>query len=477
MTSSLPGSLTQNAIVRGLALILALLLLSPNALPLAVSETIRRADEAAAGQDFTAAADALDEAAARLPYDGTLAYRAGLANLNAGRFDDALKHLNRADALNAWPASLRVAVGDAYWGKGDRAAAIAQWERALAELPDDDALLARLAESYETVGRFEDALAMGERRLQHGATEPRALYRLALITAALSPAEALARLRVVADLPSEYASPANTLLQSIQAAQREQDEAYTFGRVGYELIQVREWALAERALTQAVALNPNYADAQAYLGLALDEQAKDGEAAFQRAAALAPDSALVQYLFGLHYRRRGESAQALPYLEAAQKLDPQNPALAAEIGGAYAAQNDLPNAEIWFTRAVELAPNDAQFWLLLARFHVDYEWKVAELGLPAARMAVGLNPESALAADALGYALIVTGDFVNGQKSLERALAIDPNLASAYYHFGLFYAIQNRAEEAQAVLNHVLALDPEGPYGKLALKVLALISP
>jgi tetratricopeptide (TPR) repeat protein len=279
----------------------------------------------------------------------------------------------------------------------------------------------------------------------------------------------------VASVPSEFTAQADRLLRAVQAGQEAGDEAYTFGRVGYELIQLQEWALAEHALTRAVELNPGYADAHAYLGLALDSQQKDGEAAYQNAVELAPDSALAQFLFGLHYRQLGQSAKALPHLQAAQKLDPENPAIAAEMGGAYAAQNDLADAENWFSEAVRLAPRDAQFWLLLARFHVDYEWKVAELGLPAARMAVGLNPESALAHDALGYALIVTGDFVNGQKSLEHALQLDPNLAGAYYHFGLFYAIQNKATEAKAALNHALTLDPEGPYGNLALKALALL--
>jgi tetratricopeptide (TPR) repeat protein len=404
-------------------------------------------------------------------------YRAGFADLAAGRFDSAIRRIPRAGALLGWTPAMRVALGDAYFGQGDRTAAIAQWELALADLPQDDALLARLAASYEALGQYPQALDILNRRLQTGALDPALLYRLALLTAATRPGEANARLEVAASTPSQFASNAAALLQALREAQAANDEAYLFGRVGYELIQLQEWALAEHALTQAVTLNPQYADAYAYLGLAQDSQGRDGKAAYESAVQSAPNSALAQYLFGLHYRRLGQSAQAVPYLKAAQALDPQNPALAAELGGAYAAQNDLINAEKWLSEAVALAPRDAQFWLLLARFHVDNEYKVPEQGLPAARMAVGLNPESALAADAFGYALIITGDTVNGQKSLERALSLDPNLASAYYHFGLYYAAQNLPAEARVMLNHALALDPQGPYGSLALKALSLLGP
>ncbi len=463
------------ALLRAGLLLAALLALGPTALPLAIPEAFQRAAAAESAQEYAAAADALEDAARRLPYEAYVVYRAGLADLAAGRFEGAFQRLTQTAALSGWTPTLHVAVGDAEAGRGNRAAALAQWEQASQALPDNDALLARLAAGYEADGRLAEALAALARRLQLGVTEPALLYRLALLTAATTPEAAIAPLTTVANFPSDYTARAEQLLRAVQDGLVPADDAYLFGRVGYELIQLQEWALAERALSEAVTRNPDYADAHAYLGLAQDKLGRDGTAAFQMAVDLAPESPLAQFLFGLHYRERGQSVEALPYLEAAQRLDPENPAIAAEMAGAYAARNDLPNAELWFSEAVRLAPQSPEFWLLLARFHVDYEWKVAELGLPAARMAVGLNPESALAHDALGYALIVTGDFYNGVESLAQALVLDPQLASGHYHFGLFYAIQNKSAEAREALNRALALDPDGPYGNLALKALALV--
>ena len=459
-------------------LVLAVVLwLAPQPVLRPIAAAIRTAADATFAEDYATAADALAEAAARLPYDPYLNYRAGLAEISAGRFGDAIRHLTLAGNQSGWTAARRVALGDAYAGLEDHAAARGQWEQALAETPDDDALLARLANNYEAAGLYPEAIRTLNALARVRATDTSVFYRLALLTAATAPQEAMSRLALVADLAPELAPATQVLMTAIEESLPAGSEAYTYGRVGYGLIQLSEWALAELALTQAVNRDGQYADAFAYLGLAQDMQGKDGLPNYQHAVTLAPDSPLGQFLLGLHWRRKGDSNTALPYLKTAQALDPQNPAVAAEIGGAYAALGDLTSAEIWFTEAVRKDEQNPDFWLLLARFYTDHEYHMEELGLPAARMAVGLNPESALAADALGYALVLTGDLVNAEKMLRRALEINNDLPSAYYHLGLLYQQQGRTAEAESVLNHALALDPEGRYGGLALRALATLSP
>jgi tetratricopeptide (TPR) repeat protein len=379
--------------------------------------------------------------------------------------------------LAGWTPARRIALGDAYAGLNEAEAARAQWELAAAETPDDDELLARLANSYAAAGLYPEAIRTLTELARVRANDTSVLYRLALLTAATAPEEALSRLALAADIAPDLQPATSLLMDAIEAGRASADDAYTFGRVGYALIQLKEWPLAEVALTQAINRDGQYADAFAYLGLAQDMQGEDGLPNYEQSLTLAPGSPLGQFLMGLHWRRLGESSNALPYLKTAQSLDPENPAVAAEIGGAYAALGDLTSAEIWFAEAVRKDEQNPDFWLLLARFYVDHEYHMAELGLPAARMAVGLNPESALAADALGYALVLTGDLVNAEKMLLKALELDSSLASAYYHLGLLYQKQGRPAEAETVLNHTLALDPEGTYGGLALKALASLAP
>ncbi len=465
------------ALARGVVVVVIVLVAGFQPGVQAISRDFQTAQAATANKNYAAAADALDDAAARLPYSGYVLGRAGLAEISAGRFDAAIQHLFAAASLDGWTTARRVAVGDAYLGKGNTAAAIGQWETALAANPDDDGLLARLANQYEAAGRFADAVNVLNQLTQLRPSDGAVYYRLAVLTAATAPDQAPARLAVAAAISPTLGAATKSLVDAIQSGEATGDQAYVFGKVGFALEQLSEWRLAEEALTHAVTLNPQYADAFAYLGLARDRLMQDGLDDYETAVKLAPKSPLAQFLLGLHFRRAGNSNTALPYLLAAQKLDPQNPAIAAEIGGAYASTGDLTNGEIWLTQAVTLDDHNPQWWLLLARFYVDYEYHVAELGLPAARRAVALDPKSGPATDALGYALVLTGDLPNGEKLLEQALNLGGETASIYYHLGILYARQGRQPEAEAALKHSLVLDPDGFYGGLALKALGTLNP
>ena len=463
------------ALLRSALALIAILLAQPQPLPPAIAEDFRAAQTATAQQNYSLAAAALADAAARLPYAGFVAYHTGLAENAAQRYSAALRHLLTSAALDGWTPAKRVAVGDAYLGLGDRASAEQYWELALQSNADEE-LLARLAVSYEPGGRYAEAIQVLTQLAERRPADPQVSYRLALLKAVTTPAEALSRLELVAQIHPPLALNAHLLIDAIEAGQAARDEAYTAGRVGFALIQLKEWPLAEAALSRAASLNPNYADAYAYLGLAQDRQGKDGRAAAEQAVALAPDSPLANFFLGLHWRRVGQSGTALNFLKKAQSLDPQNPAIAAEMSGAYASLADLAQAEVWFTKAVELDARNPDFWLLLARFYADNEYHLADLGLPAARMAAGLSPDSAPAADVLGYTLLLTGDFVNAEKTLEHAVHLDPDFPSTYYHLGLLYYKQGKHTEARAAFEHTLALDPQGQYGGLALRALALVA-
>ncbi|MCC7359586.1 MAG: tetratricopeptide repeat protein [Anaerolineales bacterium] len=461
------------AILRAALLLAAVALLGAQPVVLPIAEKWLAAQTATAAQDYTAAAQALAEVAARLPYSAQAQHRAGLAAISAERFDDAIRYLKAAAALDGWTATRHTALGDAYLAQGNLEAALAEWELALADLPNDDALLVRLANNYETAGRYADAVTTLNALAAVRPNDPTVFYRLAVLTAATAPNDAPPRLALVAAQSPDLAPAVQLLLDAIAAGQANGNPEVTFAKVGYAFEQLSEWRLAELALAQAVAINPNYADAYVYLGLAQDMQGKDGAPAYEQAVTLAPDSPVAQFYLGLHYRRTGDSQTALTYLLAAQQLDQANPAIAAEVGGAYAAIGDLTLAENWLTQAVTLDEQDVRWWLLLARFYVDNEYRVADFGLPAARQAVALAPDNAQALDNLGFALVLTGDLANGQKLLEQALALDPQAPSVYYHLGVLHSRQGQTADAELMLNHALALDPDGYYGGLALQALA----
>ena len=71
---------------------------------------------------------------------------------------------------------------------------------------------------------------------------------------------------------------------------------------------------------------------------------KSARCFFLRAVAFQPDDGSVRLLFGLYLYKRGEVAQALAQLEAAQALSPDDRNVQYNLGLAYLQMKDYPRA-------------------------------------------------------------------------------------------------------------------------------------
>lgn len=136
------------------------------------------------------------------------------------------------------------------------------------------------------------------------------------------------------------------------------------------------------------------------------------------------------------------------------------------------ASNDV--ALRLFYRAIELDPGFASAYGLAAMCFV---WRkvngwIIDPGQEAAeaerlgRRAVELGPDDAVALSGGGYALVfVAHDLNDGPAFIERALALNPNLAWALFSSGWTKNFLGDPEGAIAQLTHAIQLSPLDPYG------------
>ena len=446
--------------------------IQPNWLPLQKDfALIREAQKA--GKYTNDTRNAIYDLSDRQPWNADRAEAAGLAALAAKDYKKAQASLQSAVALKGWTYSLRVAMGDAYFGLSDRRQAITLWETALKTKLDDVSLLTKLAIGYEAENRYAEASAVLRTLTTLQPRNANARYRFGVILAVLDPAQAGSHLAIAAEVDPKIKPFADGLNQAINAGLDAKDPAYTAGVVGFTLIGLREFKLARMSLAKAIELKPTFAEAQAYLGLAEDRLGNDGTYAYEQALKIDPKSSLVNYLYGQHFRRGGKNDRALEFLKKAFDLDPSNAGAAAEIGSALVDKGDMQNAEAWYVQAVRIAPNDVEFWILLAQFYLDNDIKVAEAGLATAKRTTELAPNSSAAQDVWGQALYLTGKYKEAESTLLTAAALDPESARVYLHLGLLYIEMKRPTEAQAALNLAATLDAGGPIAALAFKALA----
>ena len=480
-----------DAYLKVLTAVVTFLLLDPQPVLLPLLDEVLAARSTSQAGRQTEAADHYATASAWQPWDRSLQLQAGLAELAASRFEASRRHFLTLAALQGYNPVLHILLGDAYSGLSDQTTAILQWEAALHELQSQkltptqtqsdpvllEAAQKRLADGYLALERWDEAAPMLAGLVVRHPDDAGSLYRLALITTAREPAAALPLLAFLTEISPQHAPDAASLAGAIEGALHQESQAYSYGVAGLYLLQLHEPSLAATAFRQAIVLEGNYAEAHAYLGLALEQQGQDGLPAFQAAVELAPESPLVHSLLGMYWRSAGHADRALSELETAFRLDPLNSAAAAELGATNVDLGSYETAEAWFLQAAELSPQDENFWILLAGFYADNEIDVRSSGLSAALHALAANPQSAAAHDVLGHLLFLNGSLTGARNMLSRALALQPDLASAHYHLGLLHAAQDHPREARAEFGLALQSDPGGHYGSLASRALAALSP
>jgi tetratricopeptide (TPR) repeat protein len=415
---------------------------------LAAPEAVLRGDRALAEGRQIAQADAAYQAALEVqPGDYLILSRLIDMLLKANRPDQAAMLLGQQAGLHGWSADMRRKMADVLIAQGEREQAALFWQASLSGSRDDIATLRKLVDYYLNNRDWTATIESLSRLIAIDPADERSLYQLGLLIAPTDAATALTYLdRAAAD--PQYRAAAPAIRAAIIAHSTESPAALAF-QVGLALMSLQVWPYAEHALTLAVEKDASNAVALAFLGVAQDQQSRDGWPMIDKAFIAAPGDPMVNYAVALHWRLAGNAQKALAALVRAQALDPRNPAIAAEIGLVYQMEGRFDEAALWLNVAVTLAPNHAGFRTLLATFYADTHYNLADEGLNAIRRLAQLSPDDADVHASLGWALFSTGQVDAARVELEKALVLDPTNVRARYYFGIF--LENRGDHEGAV--------------------------
>jgi len=296
------------------------------------------------------------------------------------------------------------------------------------------------------------------REAEHGVAE---IYQAALRLATWNPSEALDVLVETAANESNYSNQARDLSNAIRLGQLQENEAYTFTLIGQTLAGFQAWDLSVVALERATTIDPEYAEAWAYLGEAYfqtgDLRAID---ALEKGAAINPLSFSVNLFQAFYWQRAGNFDQAYAHLQIAHLIEPEDPQLLVELGRNQVLNGKVLQAQDFYERAIALEPENPIWWKELARYSLDNEILVGEIGLPAALEAQKLVPRDAeanfLIAKAywqLGENQVLVLQFLNASLSANEFFG-EANLLKSIIHL-------ENGESAQAQMHLELVLKHE----------------
>ncbi len=329
-------------------------------------------------------------------------------------------------------------------GEGDSAAAEGILRAFTAVKPDDAEASAALVQSLLAQQDLAAAEAEAKRALERGAGSALAEQQMGRVLQAQgSNAEALARYRAVLEKDPKQRQAleglTSILLEEGRAAEAidilkayPEDDLEAGLMLGRAYLRQGDVKAARAVHEKAITLAP--ADPRAYLALAALEPTNSPAqlAALERGHKAIPGDATIALFLGSLYQRDGRGADAAAVYEAVLAANPGDQIIANNLASLLLDQG---GDKASLARALSLAK------------------PLGASGDP-------------LLLDTLGWAYYRNDDFSNAVRTLEKAVAVDGNVAIVQYHLGKAYAAAGNPVGARQHLT--LALEKGGDQSAFA---------
>jgi len=180
---------------------------------------------------------------------------------------------------------------------------------------------------------------------------------------------------------------------------------------------------------------------------------------FQAAVEARPQAADLPGRIGIAYLQVNRWLSAVPHLQKAVDLNPEQPMVIYHaLFAYYDREGDFPRCEKVLKQAVEHHPDDPDALNNLGYIYADRGIHL-DLALELLQKAVKLAPDKGYIIDSLGWAYYRKGQLDQALPLLQRAVELQPD-AVMYYHLGMVYRDLGNHQEAIEQFHQALSINP-----------------
>jgi len=212
---------------------------------------------------------------------------------------------------------------------------------------------------------------------------------------------------------------------------------------------------------QAIKLNPRYAKAYNYRGLAYFEK-KFYEMAvndYHKAITLEPNNANPYNNLGNYYAVKKDYDRALREYDKAITLSPNDARIYSNRGFAYDRKKDPENAMKDYNKALELDPKLAKAYINRGGLYI--EKKELDKALQDFDKAIELDPLYANGYYSRGSLYYQKEEYEKALKDFNRAIELNPNYSLAYVGRGAVYITKKEGAKALKDYDKAVELNPD----------------
>jgi tetratricopeptide (TPR) repeat protein len=237
---------------------------------------------------------------------------------------------------------------------------------------------------------------------------------------------------------------------------------------GSAALQKGDYAGAERAFREALALDPESVPILNDLAICVVRQQRDQEAIalYERALRLKPDDSITHRNLGVAYFRAREYKLALPLLQAFAKETSSFQALNL-TGLDLFALDRYSEAAQYLDAAHKLEPRDLETLDMLGKAYLRAKNYPAVTGVFSQIMAI--NPDAAEAHVMMAMADDKLYRADAAIKEFEAALAADPHYPGIHTGLGIIYWRNDNIDEAEREFREELSRYPKDPIANCTL--------
>ncbi|MBS1821239.1 MAG: tetratricopeptide repeat protein [Acidobacteria bacterium] len=391
----------------------------------------------------------------RKPKDAIAAYRRaldddqdnvdterGLANalLTDGQLDEALKIFTGIVAAEPQDAQSQIKIADIQRQQGHYDQALATLEKAKPLAQDSVELNYNQALVYDSLGRYDDAIATLKTLLEGTAHADGKYTEQEKANRAIF----LERMGIVYKEQNKTAEAVNAYKQMVALGGE-------FARNGYQGIvdsyrDAHQWKESTAAAAEAANTMPKDTSVQLmYAGQLADTgSVKEGIAlakAQLSASGNGPNDREAHLALGNIYIRLKQWADANTELTAAETLStkPEEKLYVYFLRGTLAdRQKQYDSAEVQFRKALAIDPQNATILNYMGYMFADRGVRLSE-ALTMIRKAVDLDPQNYAYLDSLGWAYYKTGQYALAEENIRKAIERNGGDPTIHDHLGEIY--------------------------------------
>ncbi len=246
-----------------------------------------------------------------------------------------------------------------------------------------------------------------------------------------------------------------------QAIAQDPQRAEAWHLLGALYLQAGQAAEAVRLITRAIQLQPADSGFFSNLGTAYSLLGQHDEAVtcLRRAVQLAPQSTTAHYNLGTALAQQGRHEEAVASFRHAIAANPESAEAHYNLGNSLRELGQLPEAESAYREAIRARPDYLKARVNLGNVLRDQS-RLAEAASEL-RAALKLDPNHAATHLNLGATLRDLGENVEAVECLKRAVELDPTKAEAHNNLGTVLQALGHYDEARSAYEEALQRNPQ----------------